>query len=65
LNGEPIPEPLRQIFWEGACVVAAHQERVRRGDMGYVDHKGALNPDFSSTEARIATFRAEGEAVIG
>ena len=25
LNGEPIPDDIQEIFWEGACVLAAHQ----------------------------------------
>lgn len=65
LGGVPVPEPLRAIFWEGACVVAAHQERARRGADGFVDGSGRLNPEFRSDEERIAVFAREGAEIIG
>jgi hypothetical protein len=36
----PLTERLKQINYEGACVIAAHQEQVRDGKPGYVDAKG-------------------------
>lgn len=64
LAGAPVPDPLRAIFWEGACVVAAHQERCRRGEMGFVDSEGRLNPAYPNDEARIRAFAQEGAEVI-
>ncbi len=64
VGGAPIPEALRAVFWEGACVVAAHQERTRRGEPGFVDGSGRPNPDYPSDEARIRDFARMGEAVI-
>ena len=65
LNGVPIPDDLQEIFWEGACVVAAHQYLTLRGEPGFADAEGKLNPEYGSDEARIAAFRALGAAVIG
>ncbi|MFN3651132.1 MAG: hypothetical protein ACK47B_16275 [Armatimonadota bacterium] len=64
LGGKPVPEELRRIFWEGACVVAAHQHRVSRGKPGFVDGEGALNPEWTDPEARIRAFAKEGAALI-
>ena len=36
-GGEPVPEDLKDIFWEGACVIAAHQFLTANGKSGYVD----------------------------
>lgn len=33
-GGVPLGEELSEIGWKGACVVAAHQERVARGEAG-------------------------------
>lgn len=63
-HGEPIPEEIASIFWEGACVVAAHQYRVLRGLSGFVDGAGHPNAEFASAEDRIAAFRELGAAVI-
>ncbi len=65
VDGQPIPEEIREIFWEGACVVAAHQYLVLRGEPGYVDSSGRPNAAFATTEERIGAFRALGGAVIG
>lgn len=56
-NRAPIPEECRRIFWEGACVFAAHQQRVVNG-----------LPGFEQTEpyadAPIRQFAEEGAAWI-
>ncbi len=64
LNGAPIPDEVKAIFWEGACVVAAHQYLVSRGLTGYVDEDGNLSGHFASKEARIAHLHSIGAAVI-
>ena len=64
LNAVPIPDDIQDIFWEGACVVAAHQYLTLMGQPGFVDTKGAPNPDYPHAEARIAAFRRLGAAVI-
>lgn len=65
LGGVPVPDSLRAIFWEGACVVAAHQERTRSGEPGFVDAEGRLNPSYPSDEERIREFARMGAEIIG
>jgi hypothetical protein len=54
----PLTERLRQINYEGACVIAAHQERVRTGKPGYVDDQGIADP------AKRDLFIQEGDKLI-
>lgn len=60
----PLPEELKTIYWEGACVIAAHQFLTLQGDMGFVDSQGNPNPNFADAEARIAALAKLGAAVI-
>jgi hypothetical protein len=53
----PLTPRLRELFWEGACVTAAHQVLVARGEVGYVGPDGGV---AGSTE-QLARF---GDAVI-
>jgi hypothetical protein len=55
IGGAPIPEELLSIFWEGACVVAAHQFLTLHGQQGFSAFCG---------EDRIAALRKLGAAVI-
>jgi hypothetical protein len=55
-QGAAVPEAVRRIFWEGACVVAAHQYRLAQGQPGF----DAAPID----EARIREFAALGAAAI-
>lgn len=64
LVGAPIPDGVQEIFWEGACVVAAHQTLTQRGEAGYVDSSGKLNSAYGSDDSRIDAFRKVGEAAI-
>jgi hypothetical protein len=63
-RGQAVPEELEAIFWEGACVVAAHQYLTSQGKIGFVDDRGRPNPAFGSDEERILAFARLGEAVI-
>ena len=63
-KGAPIPPELLPLFWEGACVCAAHQYLLARGEPGYVTPEGALNPSYPNPESRISAFAALGRAVI-
>jgi hypothetical protein len=63
-RGEPLPAELLPIFWEGACVAAAHQYLTARGESGFVTADGALDPTYPDAESRIAAFAALGAAVI-
>ena len=64
LHAAPIPDELKDVFWEGACVAAAHQFLALHGQCGYVDARGRPNPAFGGDEERIAAFAALGAAVI-
>ena len=64
LKGAPVPEDVKEIFWEGACVTAAHQFLALHGECGFVDAEGRPNPAYSSDEERIAAFRRLGAAVM-
>lgn len=64
LKGAPIPESVKRIFWEGACVVAAHQAMSARGEDGFVDATGKPAAKYASAEERIRAFAATGEEMI-
>ncbi|NLX54895.1 MAG: hypothetical protein GXY58_07270 [Planctomycetaceae bacterium] len=59
-----VPEELRTLFWEGACVVAGHQFLTLHGACGFVDGAGNPNPDYASADERIAAVAGIGAAVI-
>ena len=60
-----VPDDLQAIFWEGACVVAAHQFLTLHNECGYVDSVGNLNPEYSTADERIRGLAQVGAAVIG
>ena len=60
----PSPTALA-AFWDGACIVAAHQHERAQGRPGYVDATGRLNPDFPDAASRRRWFRDQGEALMG
>jgi hypothetical protein len=64
LKGAPVPDDVKEIFWEGACVVAAHQFLMLHGECGFVDAQGEPNPNYPDANSRIAAFKSLGEAVI-
>ena len=59
-----VPDDIRAIFWEGACVVAGHQFLSLHGECGFVDGEGNPNPDYTSADERIKSFAKIGAAVI-
>lgn len=63
-DGRPLSDEARAAFWEGACVIVAHQERRRRGDAGFVDRDGVLAGGFSDDDARIRWFAELGAEII-
>ena len=63
-GGEPVPASVAEIFWEGACVIAAHQFLGARGECGLTDLRGELNPAWSTADTRITELARLGAAVI-
>jgi len=59
-----IPAELKALFWEGTCVIAAHQFLTLHGQIGYVDTKGRRNPAFKDADTAIAALAKLGAAVI-
>lgn len=59
-----VPDDIRAIFWEGACVVAAHQFLTLNGQTGFVDGEGNPTGDYASDDERIKAFAKIGAAVI-
>lgn len=46
VQGRPIPDEIRAIFWEGTCVLAAHQFLCAHGQCGFVDSGNHPNPNY-------------------
>jgi hypothetical protein len=59
-----VPDDVRALFWEGACVVAGHQFLTLHGECGFVDGDGNPNPDYASADERIQAFAGIGAAVM-
>jgi len=55
----------REAFWEGTCVVAAHQLLRASGRPGYVDRSGLPVAGGGGAEARIRELREIGAERIG
>ncbi len=64
VGNAPVPEDVRELFWEGACVVAAHQFLTLNGQCGFVDAGGKPNPAYTNDNQRIKDFARLGAAVI-
>jgi hypothetical protein len=64
LKGVPLSEDVKDITWEGTCIVAAHQHLKQQGQPGYVDGSGALNPGFPDAETRLRYFAEMGAELI-
>jgi hypothetical protein len=39
----PLSDMLREINYKSACVIAAHQEKIKKGEDGYVNQTGNVN----------------------
>lgn len=64
VGGTPIPDDLKEIFVEGAYVVAAHQYLTLNGKCGFVDNSGKPNAQYKDAESRIKAFCEVGKAVV-
>ena len=52
-------EELKEIFWEGCCIVAGHQYMKKMGEEGFIDEKG------ERTSKSLSELREIGESEIG
>jgi len=64
VGGVEIDDDLKAVFWEGACVAAAHQFLAAQGRTGYVDAEGRPSGDFGDDGSRIEAMARLGAAVI-
>jgi hypothetical protein len=64
-DGAPPSGMARSLFWEGTCVVAAHQHERAHGRPGFVDGEGRPAAGYPDTESRIRRFRELGATLIG
>jgi hypothetical protein len=64
VDGIPISAEVAAIFYEGACLVAAHQHLRALQKPGFVDEHGKPCAGFASDEDRIRTFSSLGAEVI-
>jgi hypothetical protein len=63
-GGVPVSTAAREAFWEGTCVVVAHQERRRRGLPGFVGRDGTPAPGFDGDGDRIRWFAELGARIV-
>ena len=63
-DGVPLSPAARSAFWEGTCVIAAHQHQRRLGLPGFVDGSGAPAAGFPDDATRIEWFADLGARVI-
>lgn len=64
LGGEPLSDSAREAFWEGTCIVAAHQALTAAGRPGYVDGEGRLTGASSDRATRIRELTMIGAEII-
>jgi hypothetical protein len=63
-DGSRPSDAVRDIFWEGTCVVAAHQWLRAEGRPGFIDTDGRPNGSYPGAEARIRSFAELGAELI-
>jgi hypothetical protein len=63
-GGVALPPAARAAFWEGTCVVVAHQYQRAAGRPGFVDRHGRPAGGFPDAASRIRWFAALGARVI-
>jgi len=64
IDGAAVPEDIKEIFVEGAYVVAAHQFLTLNGECGFVDSVGKPNPAYETAASRIEAFANMGADII-
>lgn len=64
VDRSPLTDSVSTTVWEGTCVAVAHQHLRARGEPGYADRDGRLNPGFPDAETRIRWFAEQGDELI-
>lgn len=64
VDGSLPSQTARDTFWEGTCVIAAHQHLRSEGRPGFVDAHGAPTSGFPDADSRIRWFAALGADLI-
>lgn len=64
MGGEAFSDAAELAFWEGTCIVVAHQHLVMSGERGFVDREGRLSGDFPDHDARRRWFAELGASLI-
>ena len=64
VDGSLPSQAARDAFWEGTCVIAAHQHLRSEGRPGFVDANGTPTGDFPDADSRITWFAAFGAELI-
>ena len=60
VGGQDSPQDVKDIFWEGVCVLAGHAFLSAHGERGFVDSSA----DYNDTEERIDAFSRIGDVVL-
>jgi len=60
VKGQDIPQDVKDVFWEGVCVLAGHAFLSAHGQCGFVDS----NADYKDMEERIKAFSQIGAVVL-
>jgi hypothetical protein len=63
-GGQPTSAAARAAFWEGTCVIVAHQAMRAAGRPGFVDHDGRPAGDFATDDDRIRWFAGLGARLV-
>ena len=63
-DGSLPSQTARDAFWDGTCVIAAHQHLRSQGRPGFVDANGTPTGDFPDADSRITWFAALGAELI-
>ena len=62
-GGVPLTDKLKRINYEGACIIASHQEHVNENRVGYIDADG--KPNYASLRNYVEQGDKLIRAVIG
>ena len=64
VKSQPIPQVVKDVFWEGCCVLAAHQFLAANDLCGLVDVKNQPNDKYTDPDSRIKELAKIGSVVL-